>query len=97
MDVGVDFFWARQPQEHAIVIEMYDVMSRIRDGTLEAGTDPGWEVRIRGDLGGLHWIESRNGWAGDCLVEQRTRFPDRCTLTNRQSPTIFVVWHNLEA
>lgn len=76
---------------------MYDVMSRIRDGTLQTGNDPGWDVRIRGYLGELYWIKSRNDWAGDCLMEQRIRRLDRCTLMNRQSPAAFAGWNNLEA
>lgn len=78
-------------------MEMYDVMSRIRDGTLQAGTDPGWVVRIRGGLGELYWIESRNGWLGDYLIDQRTRRPDRSTLMNPHIPSVFAGWHNLEA
>lgn len=50
------FFWARQPQEHAYVTEMYNVMSRIQNGTLQAGNDQGWDVHIQGHLGESYWI-----------------------------------------
>lgn len=44
---------------------MYDLMSRIRDATRQAGTDPSWHVQIRGYLGALLCIESRNSLEGD--------------------------------
>lgn len=40
------FFWAPQPREHAFVTTMNEVMSQIRDGTLKAGVDNGWDVSI---------------------------------------------------
>lgn len=50
IDVRVDLFWARQPQEHANLTYMYDVMSQIRDKTLQAGADSGRDVRILGNI-----------------------------------------------
>lgn len=50
-------FLARQPLEYGYLTEMYDVMSQIRDGTLQAAADHRWDVRIRENMGELYWIE----------------------------------------
>lgn len=57
---------------------------------------PGSDVHIRNDLGELYWIESRNYWECDCLMEQHISYLDRSALMNSQSPALFAVWHNLE-
>lgn len=46
VDVPVDLFLALQAQGQAYVTEMYDVMGQIRDGTMQAGADLQWDVRI---------------------------------------------------
>lgn len=70
VDVRLEFFWALQSLEHSYVTKMYDVMSRNRDRTFPSGSNPGWDVRICGDMGELYWIESRNGFADDFLMQQ---------------------------
>lgn len=46
----VDLFCELQPQKHVYLMEMYDVMSQISDGTLQPGVNPVWDVCIRGNL-----------------------------------------------
>lgn len=53
MDVRVDLFWDRQPKKSAYVTNIYDMMSRICDGTIQTDADPGWDVSIRVDFGKL--------------------------------------------
>lgn len=36
--------------------DMYDVMRKISDGTLQAGADSGWDDCFQGNLGELYWI-----------------------------------------
>lgn len=96
LHVRCDLLWARQPQEKEYVVEMYDVLTRVRNGSLRIENEGDWESRCRGKFEDLYWIGSRYGWAGDCLMEQRVRRPDRSTLTPRRSMAVFAGWHNLE-
>lgn len=50
----VDWFSACQLEDHAYVTEMYDLLSQIRKGALQAGADLGWDVLIRYKLGELY-------------------------------------------
>lgn len=79
------------------MIEMYDMINEIRDGTLRLQREGYWDFRFRCKFYELYWTESRYGWAGDCLMEQRIRHPDSWMLTNRHSPANFAGWKNLEA
>lgn len=56
IDVQVDLFRVREPKQNTSVIAMYKVMSQMRHETLQAGGDPGWDVRIRGNLNELYWM-----------------------------------------
>lgn len=59
--VTVYLLWACQPQEHAYVTEMYEVMNQISEGTLQADGDPGWDFSTRGNMEDFYWIDSRYG------------------------------------
>lgn len=69
INVGVESFWARQPQELGYTVDMCDVMDRIRDDVLHLDFELYWDIEYRGKLHELYWIESRYGWTGDFLME----------------------------
>lgn len=76
VDVRVNMFGALQSQHRTYLMDINYVIRPIRYRTLQASTNPCWDVRIRGDLVEFYRIESKNGWSCDCLLEQRIRLPD---------------------